>query len=416
MEAATGFQEKINLLAAMLVTQVGVRAGDYVLLHSYTGTEVLAGATKQAAYDAGARVVEQFVCDPATVRAELLAQPGKDQYEFDPVETAAWQRVMDENGCTIQLRLDPDPALWDGVDHGRWFSQMWAARGDYFARAVAGGEFPWILFYVPTDSMARTIYPEVPPEEALATYWNAIFEMTKADQPDYLAQLQASDQTLHNRAETLDALGITILQFTGPGTDLRVGLSSAARWLGGSKLTTHTNPRRHTPNMPTYELYTTPDWRTVEGTVVITKDVLIDAALVSGAHLTFTDGRATAVSAETGAKALQAFIDRDPGAAQVGEIALVGLDSPTAARRRVFRSMLLDENGACHFAFGSAYLAAINQGDQLSQTERDALGINVSSGHHDFMISNQHTTVTATTATGDTIVLIQGGHWTPELL
>ena len=78
--------------------------------------------------------------------------------------------------------------------------------------------------------------------------------------------------------------------------------------------------------------------------------------------------------------------------------------------------MLLDENAACHFAFGSAYLAAIADGDALSQSERDALGINVSSIHHDIMISNQHTTVTGTTSAGDTLTLIEDGHWTPDFL
>ena len=241
-----------------------------------------------------------------------------------------------------------------------------------------------------------------------------MFEMTLTDRPGHIERLTQNDLKLRSRAAKLDELQLKTLHFTGLNTDLTIGLSPRAHWLGGSKVAHGKHERRHTPNAPTYEVYTTPDWRTVSGTVRLTKEIVIDGSVIEEGQLTFEAGRVTKVAAKTGQEILEEMVHSDEGAAQLGEVALVGLDSPIAKQGRVFRANVPDENAACHIALGASFLAAIHDGDSLSKAEATKLGCNVSALHHDVMISDFDTTVTATGYDGQTYTLIEGGHWTPE--
>lgn len=399
-----------------LVFKGGVTPGAYVLIHAHAGGEALAEATAKHARAYGASEVDIFTFDHAELHQELSANPEATEFSFCPKETAAWKRVMDEGGVAIQIRSEPDPALFDPLSdtYGRWRTAQWASRAGFWERAVLDGEFAWLLIHIPTKEIAPYIYPELPAEEALEANWQAMFAMTLTDEPGHIERIIENDRALRRRAAKLNELQVKTIHFSGPDTDLTVGLRRRADWHGGSKITHGKNNRRHTPNAPTYEVYTTPDWRAVSGTVAITKDVVINGTVVTDGQLTIEDGEVTAVAATSGVEALEELIAFDPGSKRVGEVALVGLDSPVAKQGRVFRANVPDENAACHIALGGAYLAGIDGGDLLSLEEQAEIGVNKSAVHHDFMISNEHTTVTATTYSGEEYTLIEDGHWTGE--
>ncbi|HUJ74483.1 MAG TPA: aminopeptidase, partial [bacterium] len=197
------------------------------------------------------------------------------------------------------------------------------------------------------------------------------------------------------------------LHFQGPGTDLRVALSPNARWLGGGDAT----PEGHAfmPNIPTEEVFTTPDFRGTEGPVTLTRRARIQGVVVEGAQLTFRAGRVTACTATRGAEALEKFLDTDPGARRLGEVALVDCSSPIWKSGKVFDSTLLDENATCHAALGSAYDLGYEGADLLSEQEKTDRGFNTSFVHEDLMIGSDEVSVTGSAASGRDVPLITRG-------
>jgi aminopeptidase len=256
------------------------------------------------------------------------------------------------------------------------------------------------------------VFPELPREKAEDALWQAIFSIARVDQEDFLDVWQRHNQTLHRRGTLLNQCGIKTLHFTGPGTDLRVGLSERAKFKGGTDNGPTGKPFE--PNIPTEENFTTPDCRRTEGVVRATRPFLVNGVLVEGLSLTFKAGAIESFSATAGADTFREYINSDAGAKFLGEVALVGIDSPVFQSGRVFEEILFDENAACHIAVGSAYKFCIDGGDSMSSEELAAIGCNESSVHTDMMISNEEVTVEAELYQGGTLTIIKDGAWQGE--
>jgi aminopeptidase len=161
---------------------------------------------------------------------------------------------------------------------------------------------------------------------------------------------------------------------------------------------------RHVPNIPTEEVYTTPDPERTEGVVTATKPLDVAGSLVTGLRIRFEGGRAVEIDADTNADALRQRCATDDGASRLGEVALVDRESRIGKLGRTFFTTLLDENAASHLALGDAYSAPI--GD-----ESDLPRINESLVHIDFMIGSDDVTVTGTTKAGAQVAILRGGAW-----
>ena len=214
------------------------------------------------------------------------------------------------------------------------------------------------------------------------------------------------------RGRALDTQGLRWLRFQGPGTDLRVALSPDSRWLGGGDTTPEGHP--FMANIPTEEIFTTPDFRGTEGTIATTRRARIHGTVVEGATLTFRAGEVTACSATRGAEALERFLETDPGARRLGEVALVDSSSPIWQSGLVFDSMLLDENAACHVALGAGYDLAMQGVEGLDDAAKAARGFNTSAVHEDLMVGSDAVSVTGEDASGKSVPVIVRGRFAVE--
>jgi aminopeptidase len=202
----------------------------------------------------------------------------------------------------------------------------------------------------------------------------------------------------------LDELGLDALRFVGPGTDLTVGLLPSSRFArDGGRATTRTGVQ-HMPNLPTEELFTTPDPERTQGVVASTKPLDLGGSLVTGLRIRFEGGRAVEIEADSNAEAVRARCATDEGASRLGEVALVDRESRIGRLGRTFFSTLLDENAASHVALGSAYALPIGDPADLPR-------INESAIHVDFMIGSDDVTVSGVTRAGDELPLLVGGTW-----
>jgi aminopeptidase len=396
-----------NLLEryADLIVSVGanVQPGQVIVVEALPEAQPLVAAIARAAYDRGARYVEPFYFDANVKRIRGERAPDGT---LDWVPPWLGQRILgigELNGARIVLVPLVPPGLLDGVDPARaGLDRLPTVRESL--QTVEDRSIAWTLSPYPTAEWAKVVYPDAPPDEALELLWGDIVHVCRLDEPDPAAAWNERIDEIWQVARRLDTLELDALHFGGPGTDLTVGLLPSSRFAkeGGAS---HTRTGvRHVPNLPTEEVFTTPDPERTSGVVTATKPLDVAGSLITGLRVRFDGGRAVEIDADSNAETLRARCSADEGASRLGEVALVDGQSRIGKLGRTFFTTLLDENAASHVALGDAYSAPVGDPADLAR-------INVSSVHIDFMIGSAEVEVTGTTRSGGTVPILRGGQW-----
>jgi aminopeptidase len=335
-------------------------------------------------------------------RARIEFAPG-DTLEYVP----PWygERLLalgEERGANIAIRGVTVPGALDGLDPKR-------AGRDQLPRVretntiVNERTVNWTIVAYPTLPWARLVHPELDDDAALARLWEEVVHVSRLDEPDPLKAWEARLDALERAAEALNEARLDAVHFEGEGTDLTIGLLPSSIWRMARWSTIE--GVRHLPNVPTEEVFTSPDPQRVEGHVRSTRPlVLSDGTLVRGLEVRFEGGRAVEIAADEGADVLRGRAQIDDGACRLGEIALVDRESRIGQFGTVFYETLLDENAASHIALGSGFTFAV-------ETDEDRARINQSAVHIDFMIGRDDVDVTGVRRDGERVPLLRGGAW-----
>jgi aminopeptidase len=364
----------------------------------------IARAIAESAYEAGARYVTVLYWDQHAKRSRLRHAPA-DSLGFVPAWYEALIADCIERRCAhIVVWGGPDPALLADIDPARVGADHMPLTPSLFA-AIGGGEVNWTVVPGPCEDIAQRLLGT--PD--LDQLWNLIAPIIRLDQDDPVQAWRDHLEQLALRTEQLAERRFDALHFSGPGTDLTVGLMSGARWMSGGITTSWGRPT--VANMPTEEVFTTPDARRAEGIVRATRPMqLLGGGLVEGLRLRFSAGRAVEIDADSGADFLRASVASDEGAGRLGEVALVDGSSPVGRSGRVFGDVLIDENATCHIALGSAYpftVPDLPDGDDA----QEAIGFNRSSIHQDTMIGGPEVTVEGIESGGGRVPIIRDDIW-----
>ncbi len=260
-------------------------------------------------------------------------------------------RLAELQGALISLSGPAAPGLLDAVDPAR-IGRDTVALVEWM-EVIAAGSVNWTIVPGPTAAWARLVHPDLDQEAALARLWDEIAHICRLDAEDPVAAWWERSAQLIESARRLDEAALDSLHFVGPGTDLTVGLIPGVKWTGGAFGTAW--GREHMPNLPTEEVFTSPDPERTEGTVTSTKPLLVSGRSVNGLRVRFEGGRAVEIDADEGAPLLRELVSRDADANRLGEVALVDGSGRIGPTGTVFHDTLLDENAASHIALGSGF-------------------------------------------------------------
>lgn len=390
---------------ADLIVSVGanVQPDQVLAIDASPEAAPLVHAIARRAYEKGARFVDVWYFDGALkrIRAETA---GEETLDWAP----PWigRRLLDLGDLdAARVVLSPiiPPGLLQGVDPARAGKDRLPTVPELF-KVIDDLSIAWTISPYPVEGWARAVYPDADAREAVELLWQDVIHVCRLDEPDPAAAWAARIDEIWQTARKLDELDLDALHFEGPGTDLTIGLLPSSRFAkeGGAA---HTRTGvRHMPNLPTEEMFTTPDPERTEGVVAATKPLDVAGTVVEGLSVRFEGGRVVEVDAERNADALRMRIATDDGASRLGEVALVDRESRIGKLGRVFFNTLLDENAASHVALGDGYAAPIADPDDLPR-------INESDIHVDFMIGSDDVTVTGRTKDGRDVVVMRGGAW-----
>jgi aminopeptidase len=345
--------------------------------------------------------VAYFDADVKRVRNEVAREE-----TLDWVPPWFGRRMLDLgdlDAARIMLTPVVPPGLLDGIDAARTARDRLPTVPELF-KMIDERSVAWTISPYPSSRWAQVVYPDVDADEAVERLWQDVAHVCRLDEADPAAAWNARIDEIYDVARRIDALDLDALHFAGPGTDLTIGLLPSSRFAkeGGAS---HTRTGvRHVPNLPTEELYTTPDPERTEGVVAATKPLDVGGSLVQGLRIRFEGGRVVDVDADTNADAMRGRVATDDGSSRLGEVALVDRESRIGKLGRTFFNTLLDENAASHLALGDAYAAPVADPADLPR-------INESSVHIDFMIGSDDVDVTGTTKSGERVPILTGGAW-----
>jgi aminopeptidase len=306
----------------------------------------------------------------------------------------------DEHAARIIFVPRVSPGILNGVDPKR------AGRDqlpDLRERLVVINKrlVNWSILPYPTPSWAQLVHPDLDADAAMTKLTEELLHVCRLDEDDPIGAWRQRDETLHAVADRLTERRFDAVRLQGPGTDLMVGLFASSRWEGGS--TTTVDGVEHMPNLPTEEVYTTPDPERADGVVRATKPLDVGGTLIDGLVVRFEGGRAVQLDADTGVEVLRERAAHDADASRLGELALVDGEGRIGRLGTTFYNTLLDENAASHIALGNAY--------EIGVAVEDRAKVNKSDIHIDFMIGGDDVDVTGLTQDGREVPVLRDGSW-----
>lgn len=398
--------------AQLLVRKgLNVKPQQLVLVYAPVETYDFVAMVVEEAYAAGSGHVEVVYTDDTLLR--LRYENNSIEHFEHPADWVTERANYHGRKRAACLFLDgSDPQALKGIDPKKpaAASKALAERQKEYRNALDFGHSQWCIAGVATKAWAELVFPEYDTEEAVSELWKLILKVARADGTSPQHEWEEHKKAFERRIAYLNEKKFDCLHYrNAKGTDLYVGLPEEHIWRGGGAQTQ--DGTFFFPNMPTEEIFTSPDFRRTQGIVYSALPLALYGNVVDDFWFKFEDGVIVDYGAQKGKEVLDKLFATDEGARRLGECALVPKESPINQSKRLFYSTLFDENASCHLATGKGFPDAFEGGLGLSMDELLQKGINDSLTHVDFMIGTDDLKIAGITAQGEEVSIFEDGSW-----
>ena len=415
LRALEGLQPEIGRYAELLVRKgAAIRPGQELVVSAPVEGADFVRIVVAAAYRAGAGHVTVIWGDDALKRLEY---ENVDIGYFK--STPSWKREqlnsLAESGASFLFLEGSDPSALDGVDPAKPAAAILARNRDCrsFREGMDFGHNVWCIAGVPVVAWARKVFEGRSDEEAVYRLWMAILNVARADGEDPQSAWETHNATFEKTKRFLNGRRLDRLHYVASnGTDLTVGLPKAHVWEGGAARTQ--DGTVFFPNIPTEEVFTSPDRLRVDGIVRSALPLVHDGSIVDDFWLRFEGGSVVEFGARRGKDVLGHILTTDENASRLGECALISKNTPIRRNGTLFFDTLYDENASCHLALGMGFPECVEGGFDMSPDELIAHGVNQSHTHVDFMIGTDDMDITGHTEAGEEVPVFINGQWAWE--
>lgn len=306
-----------------------------------------------------------------------------------------------------------DPDLLNGLDSEKVSEAIRenSKKTKEFVKYTMNDVLSWLVISVPTRKWAIKVFPHLAEDDAYDKLWETILDVSRVSESWEETKKNWKDHinTLNEKSKFLNSHQFDKVHYTSSnGTDLWVKLPKDHIWMSaGSK---NAKGDEFIPNMPTEEVFTSPQYDGVDGRLVASKPLVYNGVVINEFEFTFKDGKVVDFSAKEGEDTLRKMLESDEGSKYLGEIALVPYDSPISNSNILFYNTLFDENASCHFALGKAYPTTVKGASELDDSEVKNVGLNDSLIHVDFMVGANDLEITAY-KNDEEVKIFEDGNW-----
>lgn len=398
---------------AKLIVKIGanVQKGQSVVISAGVDQSDFVAMVADEAYKAGAKYVTvNWSSDRLT----------KLSYRHQTLKTLStvlsWQEeklkwMSEELPCVIHIVSD-DPDGLKGINMEK-LQKSSQARYKTLKKYNDAMEnrHQWTIAAVPGEAWAKKVFPGLRKSAAIEKLWQAILESVYVTEDnDPIEVWNKVNADFKERCDKLNSYRFDHLVYkSSNGTDFTCWLMPKSLWCGGGEL--DLNGHYFNPNLPTIEIFTSPQKGRAEGKVVSTKPLSYQGQLIENFWFEFKDGKVVNFGAEKGRELLEKMVTMDEGAAMIGELALVQYDSPINNQNILYYETLFDENASCHIALGKGFRDCVEGYESLEDKDFDEMGLNDSMIHVDFMIGSKDMSITGYTSDGQAVKIFENGNF-----
>jgi aminopeptidase len=363
-----------------------------------------------SAYRAGARYVDVLWHDPF-LRLQRYQMAPRDSFEYYPewgVEGYIYH--LKKGDAHLRFCAD-DPDLLKGQDSDLIGQEMHilAKIGKPIGEYISRNAVNWCVVAGVIPGWAACVFPGQSSDQQMDNLWEAIFKICRIDQADPIAAWEKHVKELAVRTDYLNAKAYDALHYTGPDTDLTLGIPTGAIWKSARFMSE--SGIDFIANLPTEEIFTLPHRQRIDGTIHSTRPFSYGNTLIDDFTLTFEKGKVVKAVAKRGEDLLTQLLATDENATSLGEVSLVADSSPISQTHTLFYNALIDENAASHLALGDAYRFSLRGGEGMTDEQFLAAGGNQSGVHVDFMVGSNKLDIDGLTKDRQAEPIMRQGEW-----
>ncbi|HEX2787432.1 MAG TPA: aminopeptidase [Ignavibacteria bacterium] len=365
------------------------------------------------AYENGAKYVDVWFSSDKIKKSRIARNKKESFLEFIPNYSVTRSNELLANDWAF-LKIDnvDEIDVMKGIDTHKMEIITKNEQKAYMrqAQAITSFHMQWSIAAPPGVNWAKRVTGIDDENKAKEKLSENLIKILRLDAHDPVKEWKEHAEQLNIRAIKLASMNLDKLVFSADGTNLEIGLNSGCIWKGG--LVNALNGRTFIPNLPTEEVFTTPDFRRTNGRAKVTRPVKVLETQINGIWFEFKEGKLVDYGCDNNKEILDTYFNIDEGARYLGEVALVDSRSKIFESGLIFNSILYDENAACHIALGRGFSACIENGNDLtSPEEMKKHGCNFSLVHTDFMIGTKDINVAGYDKAGNKHRILEDGRF-----